>query len=495
MLRRDPAFSPDGTIPRLLLLLCVAVPFLACLPNGWVDWDDPVMVTGNPLVQSIGAASLKAIFTTFITNAWHPLVFLAYSLEFRLFGADPTGYHLVSILLHLAAVSAIFSLMGELAGWRASFAGALLFGLHPARVEPVAWASGQKDLLAGFFFTAALLAYWRYVARNSRRWYLLAICLAALANLSKGTTVSLPLVLPLLDWLRRRTPTRSMLLDKIPFVVMAAGTGIAAILARRAFEAGVGEPHYPALYRVSAAGYRLVWYHLRRLVDPFGGTPELYPDMAAEAFWRGLLTWGVPAAILGVVVLAAARRERLVPFGAAFLLITLTPSLGTITYGYTADRFSYIPSVGVALLAGVGLSSLERRWREGRWRAVPAGVLVGVALVLGTATWNRCGVWRDSVSLWTDAIVRFGARPGGVNLGVAHVDRGRARWEAGDPRRALEDLDRGLAIIPDYPGGMVLRARVLIALGELDRARGDLAGVLSGEPSNVEARALLDLLP
>ncbi len=495
MSRRDPSCSRNGRIPRLVVLLCVAVPFLACLSNCWVDWDDPVMVTRNPLVQSVGAASLKVVFTSFITNAWHPLVFLVYSLEYQLFGADPTGYHVVSVLLHLAAVSAVFSLIGELAGWRAAFAGALLFGLHPARVEPVAWASGQKDLLAGFFFTAALLAYWRYVARNSRRWYLLAVCLAALASLSKGTTVSLPLVLLLLDWLRRRPLTRSMLLDKVPFVVMATGTGIAAILARRAFEAGVGEPHYPALYRVNAAGYRLVWYHLRRLVDPFGGTTELYPDMAAEAFWRGLLAWGVPAAIIGVVVLAVARRERLVPFGAAFFLITLAPSMGTVTYGYTADRFSYIPSVGVALLAGVGFSSLHRRWRERRWRAMPAGVLVGVALVLGAATWHRCGVWRDSVSLWTDAIVRFAAQPGGVNLGVAHVDRGRARWEAGDPRLALEDLDRGLAIIPDYPGGLVLRARVLIALGELERARGDLAGILSAEPSNVEARALLERLP
>lgn len=485
------------------------------------------------MVQRLTGENLGRILTGFTSGNYHPVVLLAYALEFRVFGMHPWGFHAVSLLLHLANTMLAFLLLRRLDGRLVvATAGAALFALHPMRVESVAWISDQKDLLAALFFLGALLAWlrWREPGRGSGRWYAASLVLFILACGAKGTMIVLPLMLLCLDLFRERKIKRDVLIRVAPFLAGSVIFGLVAVAARRSYEPILLEARYGPVQEFFFGAHRLIFYYLARTVWPFADRAALYPTLGdvGSSVPPGL----IPAALLALgligTLVVAARRAPTVAFGLAFFLLGLGPSLTLPNLGYSADRFSYLPSIGLALAAGIGVAALAGRRRMGAPAAAsagssapgsagaPAGERVSsggsartagaTALAVpprGTLSWvvaipflalfavasaRQCAVWKDDVSLWTDAIAAFPSTPdAGFNRAMAHVYRGDAFAKRLEWDEAVADYTAALDIRSDVPEAWLGRAFAYELVGRKELALADFDRLLALTPDDREA--------
>ncbi len=470
-----------------LLLLVVAAAHSPTLGNGFVVWDDPVYVTANPLVQTLSWANVRTIFTTYVSGNYHPLPLFSYAVDRTLFGPAPLTFHLVNLLLHLLAVGLVFLLVVAIDGrLETAMVTALIFGIHPTRVESVAWVSDRKDLLMAAFFLAALLAYAGHARAGSRSFLLLTFCLFVGACLSKGTAVVLPLILPLVDWALDRPIGRKTLANLVPFLAASAFFSALAFRARASYEGVLVEGSYTLFDRFYYGVWRLFFYYFARFAQPLSRTQHLYPDVP-EA---GILA---PTSLLLLLLLAGLGgflwltwgRSRQAFFGLAFFLVSILPALTVVVYGYTADRFSYLPSIGLSYLAALLWSAAREscpfRRFPGRAALVAAGC--SVVLLLAILTCQRTHVWRDSVSLWSDAIDSFPDRSATrSNRAHAFHDRGLALVSDGKLEEALSDFDEAIRLLPEEPEGYLLRADLYRRMGRNDLAIADFGRARSRAP-------------
>jgi hypothetical protein len=374
--------------------------------------------------------------TTSHMGHWIPVTWLTLGLDYVLWGMDPRGYHLTSLLFHTATAVAFYALacrLLELALPRGTpsldvtlgaAASALLFAVHPLRVESVAWATERRDVVSGLFFVLTLLAYLRVVeapAGRRRGWYLLSLALSICALLSKSITVALPVVLLALDVypLRRLGSGRGwggrrVWIEKVPYVVLAMLVGLRAIQAVPASAQlplevfGIG----PRLL-ISASSLA---FYVEKTVLPIGLSPFYAYTMH--------IGWGTLASVLGGAILVAATWRRWPALAGATVtyVALLFPALGLFAAGpqAVADRYAYLPCLGWALMAG---GAVAWHWAGSRVvRAVAAGIVV-LLLVL---TVQQVRVWRDSLALWSHAVALDPAnRLARINLGGAYVEQGR----------------------------------------------------------------------
>ncbi|HAH32276.1 MAG TPA: hypothetical protein DCL44_08185 [Elusimicrobia bacterium] len=397
-----------------LLFLALAFTWLAmspCLNNGFINWDETEYLINNPRIKTLSWESVKTIFSTPDLKMYSPLSTLSYSLEYHFAGLKPGIYHATSLFLHLADTALVMVLARLLLGgvWAAFFI-ALLFGIHPAHVESVAWAAERKDVLYAFFYLSSLIAY---VLRPGKRGnYLLSLALFLCALLSKPMALTLPLVLLLVDYLKQGKIERRHWLDKIPFfILMAVFAGISLSPA-----AGL---HLHWAKRLVVPFYNLGFY-IYTLLWPFnlsamyvlapGGKPVFYAFSAA--------------ALAGIFLLwKYFRRDKEVVFGAAFFVVTLLPVLQFFPFGpvISADRYTYVPSIGVFFIGAV---CARRIWRH--FDPVNRGIIVicafSAALTLAVTASVRCTVWKDGVSLWSDTLRKQPqAAPALINLCGAYI--------------------------------------------------------------------------
>jgi tetratricopeptide (TPR) repeat protein len=382
---------------------------------GFVGFDDDLYVYRNPQVQGgLTWAGLRWAFTADLlfespnADYWMPVTILSRMLDVELFGLDPAGHHAMNAFLHALNVVLMFLLLEGLTGaaYRSAFAAAVL-AVHPLTVESVAWVTERKDVLSGAFWALTLMAYARYATRRSRAAYALALVFLALGLMAKPTLVVLPAVLLVLDfwplarW-RRPSDVGGLLIEKVPFLALAAVSGVLTMLAHSRGGHLVSADALPFELRLANALWSLVVY-LEKLLWPTG-LAVFYPHP------RGLLASGRTAAALllvgGLSWLAAAnaRRRPYLLAGWLWFLLPLALVLGLIQTGEQgwADRFMYIPLVGVGILAawgGADLASSSRAARESlRWVA-PGILCIWVAL-----TRAQVRRWENTVTLFTHAL-------------------------------------------------------------------------------------------
>jgi Tfp pilus assembly protein PilF len=486
--------------------------FLPALGNGLVDWDDPVYVVANLHIRSLDGAFLRWAFTdTATAGFWHPVTWISHALDYALWGPDPRGHHLTSIVLHglnvFLFVMLALSLLRQAVRkegekkldersilFAAATAG-LLFGIHPLRVESVAWVAERKDLLCAFFFLLSTGAYVRALtARPAEaigttgslvfgRPYLLSLAFFALALMSKPMAVSLPAVLLVLDWhpfgrIRSMRDGVLCVAEKIPFIVMSLALSVVTLETQKAAGAMPAASLAPLGDRLLLA-FRSLAMYLGKTVWPVSLSP-LYPHPASVAALSlgTLAAIALVALITGGAILTARTRPFWLAVWASYVVMLL-PVLGIVQVGYhaMADRFTYLPLLGPALLAGAGAAWLWQRRRAG---LAAAGVIV--VLGLSAATVRQIRVWRDSFTLWDTVIERA---PG--TLPIAYNYRGNAFREAGALDSALQDYDRAIALDPDYDEPYVNRAIVLQMNGRTEDAVADLTKAISLSPAYVNA--------
>jgi protein O-mannosyl-transferase len=503
--QRDSARSlgPWAAGPAVVCLLLAAAIALVYAPVArfdFVSWDDPWYVSKNPhVLGGLGWSALQWAFTTGGDFYWHPLTWLSHQLDASLFGTNAGGHHVVSVVLHAAATLLLFAFLRRVSGvtWRSALVAAL-FGLHPLRVESVAWVAERKDVLSGVFWMLTMAAYAFHARHPGWRRYLLVAVAFGAGLMAKPTIVTLPIVLLLLDiWpLGRWTPAgglatslrpqatgQSFLVEKLPLLAMSAVVAVATVVfqARAGAVGGLGV--LPLAYRVSNALVSYVAY-VGMTIWPVN-LAAFYPyPPDLPAWWKVM---GAAALLAGALV-AAVRSIRARPYvtvGVLWYLVALLPVSGLIQAGdqLMADRFTYLPSIGILVVLVWGGAELLARWRVPQWAAAAmAGVLV---LACAAASHAQVGYWRNSETLWTRALA--------VTDGNHRAHAGLAEWLAdhGNVTEATKHYQEAVRLAPagaDYRHALGM---ALVKQGRADEGARELAEAVRLNPRLAEARVSL----
>lgn len=466
----------------LLLTAGVLATYFPAGRNGFVNLDDDAYVEFAPLVnRGVTIAGVVWAWTSVHTANWHPLTTLSHMLDCELFGVRPAPMHWENVGWHALNTLLLFWLFHRLTGttWRAAFV-AGLFALHPLHVESVAWISSRKDLLSTFFWLLGLLGYLGWIRQpTSRRYAATAACLV-LALLAKPMAVTFPFTLLLLDfWPLRRWPGRAMLpliREKLWFFAIVIVHGALTV----AVQHGAGAAAYAARFEFDTRLGNLFVAYARYLGKTLW--PEtLSPLYLLRGAWPALAVTGA-ALLLGGLGLAAWKFRRSQPwlaFGYAWFLGTLLPVIGLIQVGAQsmADRYTYVPLIGVFVVAGWALARLAGQDQCHRLAAAGAGV----ALLAGFSlqSHRQAAVWRDSITLY-EASIRSGEDNAAIRylLAEALAAAGRSEAEvAAQYRRALE-------LQPDYVNARTKLLAFALRRGQFDEARRMAEENLRFEPRN-----------
>jgi len=471
--------GPDRTAWWVLAAVIAAtgLAYLPSLGNGFTNWDDPVYVTGNPMVMSSLGPHLGSLLTSVVSLNYHPLTMLSLALDRAVQGPSPRGFHLTNLLFHLLNTALVFRLAYVLGGRRTAVAAiaALVFGLHPMHVESVAWISGRKDVLYVCFFLAGLLAWLRHRKTGSRSWAAAALALFVASVLCKAMAVVFPLVLFLVDYLQKRPWSRRLVLEKVPFLAVSAGFGAAAVViqSREAISTV-----YPLGQRLLFACYGLVLYAVKFLVPV--GLSAFYPYPPRNAPLPALF-WLAPVLVLGTAagVWLLRRRSRVPAFALGFYLVTVILVLQILSVGQAllADRYTYLSYVGLTFLLGWMLDRATRaRLRPAAAGRVLAVVAVAGGLALAAATRERIRVWSGSERLWTDVIGKY------PDAAEAYANRGSFYGESGRVQDALADLQKAVSLDGSRARYLELLGTAYGASGDFDRALATFAEGLRQDP-------------
>ncbi len=414
----------------------------------FVSFDDPLYVTDNPPVESgLTPAGVAWAFTTTHAANWHPLTWLSHMTDVELFGLDAGGHHATSVALHIVATLVLFAVLRTATGapWASAFV-AMTFAFHPLRVESVAWISERKDVLSACFWMLTLAAYVGWVRHRTPARYGLLVLAFVLGLLAKPMLVTLPVVLLLLDyWPLRRSPSlrsrASLVVEKLPLFALAALASAATFYAQRSGGAVMALDKVPVSARLANAAVA-TWRYLYAMLWP-SGLAIYYP-------YRGWSPWVATIAASGLVVASllavrAAPRRPYVLVGWLWYLVTLLPVIGIVQVGAQAmaDRFTYVPQVGISIVVAWGAADAVRGWRRG-----PAALAVAAAGLAGAwlfVTARQVGYWRDTETLFARAlaVTRDNA--------LAHLSYGEALARAGRLAEARRHYDEALRLSPASP--------------------------------------------
>ena len=492
----------------ILAAILVFVAFLPALRAGFVNWDDEASFLTNTAYRGLGWAEIRWAFTTTVLGHWSPLAWLTWSLNYAAGGLEPWGYHLGNLLIHSVNVVLVWLIARRLLaiGFDESSSSptiaagatlaAVVWGLHPLLAEAVAWASARRDLLCGLFYLLAVLAYLRGVAGGAvigRRWWSLSLAAFAAALSSKSIAMTLPLSLLLLDMYplgRRGLAWRLLIREKLPYVALATAAGIVAFLARQETGNITGYAQYGPGARLALGAYSW-WFSLRKFLWPTGLTPmyELPPRVDLGQTWCLVAMLGVTAVTLTLVML---RRHWPAGLAAwAYSIIVLGPISGLVHSGHqlTADRYSYLSSLGFAILAGAGLAWALRRadGEPARRRMRPLAWTVAALIVvaLGTTTRVQSAIWNDSETLWRRAVEVDPA------CSLCESNLGRVVARPGRFAEAEAHVQRAITLRPDRPGPRENMGTIMLAQGRDAEAEQHFRRAATLEPDRAASRNAL----
>ena len=517
-----------------LLVGLVFLAFGETLHFDFVNYDDPLNVYENPAVAP--GLTLKGIATVFShshSDYWHPLTFLTHMLDCQLYGLHPWGHHMSNVLLHMLAVVLLFVVLWEMTGsvWRSEFAAAL-WAIHPLRVESVAWVTERKDVLSGVFFLLTISAYLRYGrARWSLGRYLAVAALFALGLMSKPTLMPLPFLLLVFDYwplgrfeqsaqparaesnagppgLRRLPVPLRLIVEKLPLLALSIGSCIEAAMGN-----AQGFHQLPRVPRALQLENVLVSYaaYLWQTIWPVR-LAVLYPfPILGLPVWQVLLAVAALAAIsLGVFALR--KRDPCPLVGWLWYLGMLTPMIGFVQAGSIAraDRYTYLPTIGVCLMVTWAVADLAGQWRHRR--LVLGGTGAAVLCVLLVAARHQAFYWRDSITLWTHTLdCTKDNADAHTNLGnalfqegrteealahcraalqinpacaEAHYNLGNILLKQGRPTEAIGQYNEALRINPAYANACCNLGTALFRQGQTEEAIAQMQKALELQPSN-----------
>jgi Tfp pilus assembly protein PilF len=496
-------------ISRLVLpISLVVMTFVAYLPAilwGGYIWDDDVHLTQNPLI--FAANGLGAIWSkTTWRFQFYPLTFTTFWIQYRLHGLDPHFFHASNVLLHAANALLLWQLLRRL-GVRGAFWIAAVFALHPLNVESVAWVTERKNVLMGFFYLLATLAYVRFenLSRDTnavsppvgRHWifYTLAAVAFLASLLSKTVGCTFPAAMAILIWWKRGRVTWREWVPLVPLLIVGLGFARWTSYVETTVIGSSGSAwNYSAMERVLIAG-RAIWFYVGKLLLPTN-LMFSYPlwNVRGAPFWE----YAAPAGVFaGVAILwwLRARSGRGVLAAVLLFLVTLSPALGfaniyTMIYSLVADHYVYVSSMAFAALA-VQLFVMPVTHPAGNFR--PLAVLRSVALpcvvgVLGILTWQRCFVYQSEEILWRDTLEK------NPHSWLAMTEVGIAMRHHGEAAAAMAEFQEALRVNPHCVQAMNEMGTVLADQGRMEEAAPWLERVIQEDPKESKAYGNLAII-
>ncbi len=529
-------------IISFLLVLATLIAFWHVTNSDFINVDDQDYVTENSHVQ--GGLSLEGITWAFFTGHsanWHPLTWISHMLDIQLFGLKPHPHHAMNLLLHIASTVLLFFVLHRMtkALWQSAFVAAL-FALHPLHVQSVAWVAERKDVLSAFFWMLTMCAYSYYAERRSLARYLSLLVFFALGLMAKPMLVTLPFVLLLLDYwpmgrleqrksadkitasqeeLEKREPSpsgyprtsrRTLLLEKIPLFGLATLSSVVTYLAQHKGGATASLANHPLALRIENAFISYVTY-IVKMIWP-DNLSVFYPYQKLWPFWQVL---GAVLFFVAVTLLAvwAANRYRYLTVGWLWYVGTLVPVIGLVQVGEQAraDRYTYIPLIGLFIMMSWSVPELMGRWRISKKVLLPLSVLVLFCFFCITRI--EVGHWQNSFTLFDHALkvtdnnhVAYYSRGSAYadalgnyeqaikdydraieinpRLGMAYNSRGNAYAEGlGNYEQAIKDYDRAIAIDPKYTLAYNNRGNAYAALGNYAQAINEYDRAIAIDPT------------
>jgi protein O-mannosyl-transferase len=489
-------------IIALLLLTTIAV-YWPAVSHEFVNYDDPAYVTGNVYVRKgFTLENIRWAFTTTLMGNWNPVTWFSHMTDIHLYGLDPRGHHLTSIIIHGLNTILLFIFLNRITGalWRSALV-ALIFSLHPLRVESVAWVSERKDVLSTFFFMITLLAYAFYVERPGIKRYLVIMVSFALGLMAKPMLVTLPFVLLLLDYwplcrlhayqhtsapvfggtmagpLTKATSNSRVVSEKLPLVLLSAVFSVIAVNAQRDAKALLSLPAYPVMQRVSNALLAYMNY-LGKTFWP-QDLAVLYPLQDQAAVTHAVVAFVFLAGVT-LFCLWFSRRYPFLLTGWLWFMGTLVPVIGLIQVGLqaTADRYTYIPSIGLSLVLVWSAAEATAKLRH---RSMITLVLSGVLILsLIITTRRQLAYWENSITLFTHTLAVT------ENNYIAHANLGDALDKQGRYGEAMRHYGEALKIKPDEAFVYDKLATDLDIVGRPDDAVAYYRKSLQLDPGNAQ---------
>jgi tetratricopeptide (TPR) repeat protein len=472
-------------IVSFLVSFITILVYLPTLQNDFVNWDDPYYVYENKHIQSLNLRFVNWIFKTFHAGNWHPLTLLSHAMDYALWGLNPLGHHLTSIIFHGLNTFLVFIIVTHLLNCfddkrqgtliiknkKISFnlsllapvTTALIFGIHPLHVESVSWISERKDVLCAFFFLLAILSYLSYTyseVGKRKKSYFLCLSFFIFALMSKPMAVTLPVVLIIMDIypLERLkvkqlfTLQRRVLIEKIPFFALSLFSLIITMLAQQSVSAIKPLKSLVLGDRILMA-FRGICFYLYKILWPRDLAP-LYPYPMKITFF--MFDYFVSIAMVLIVTVFSIylwRKQKIWFTVWAYYLITLLPVLGIVQVGdqAAADRYTYLPSLGPFILIGIGTTKLIGKALNEQHEFVFKKIIIIVLILLTPfvmlvdVTIKQEKVWKDSITLWKREIALFpdNTEQAYYNLGNAYMSRGLTN-------QAIKQYQVALKINPYY---------------------------------------------
>jgi tetratricopeptide (TPR) repeat protein len=505
----QPLRPPSDLWIYLLLAAAVFLTYSRVLHFDFVTFDDPEYVTANPHVQAgLSLAGVAWAFGSAAAGSWFPLTWLSHMLDCELFGLASGWHHFTNVWIHALSTLLWFAMLKRITGarWKSALV-AFLFGLHPLHVESVAWVCERKDVLSALFWVLTLWAYAGYVGRPGRGRYVLTLFLFCLGLMAKPMLVSLPIVLLLLDrWPFRRGV---QILEKLPFFAASAAVSVVTYLVHRSAGALASFEVVPVTARfenalISYAVYilKMVWPVNLAVFYPYSQGSLVAPAVIA----------GIAIVTVTILVIRVLPRWPYLAVGWLWYLVTLLPVIGLVQAGAQAraDRFTYIPMIGVSIALVWGATEALEAWPH--IRLALAAAVCSVCLVL---TWLQVGYWRDSISLYQHAIdvtsdnyvARFNlasvleARGNSAEavaqlretvrirpyFATAHAELGQLLAGQGQPEEALGELQAAVRLKPDSADAHFRLGSVLGTLGRAGDAAEEFSQAIRLQPENADA--------
>ena len=499
----------------LLIYIIVIAVFLSLYPslrNEFLGWDDDFYVTRCSVIKSLNAENIFHIFTTFHESGnYHPLTLISLSLDYHIFGLSPRAFHTTNLILHLINTILVFYLILLLSNnLFVSSIVSLFFGIHPLHIESVAWISERKDLLYSLFYLAGLILYIQYLRSKKLSLYFLIMILFLLSLLSKAMAVTFPIILLIFDYYFNVKIDRSSIAEKIPFFLMAIIFGVINIFAQRLAAAINRGMELSILHNFLIACHGIIFY-LQKLILPIN-LSAFYPYPANKSDILSYEFLVSPLILIAVIILLIRLKihSRKILFGFLFFIVTILPVLKFIPVGgaSAADRYTYIPYIGLLYLAAEGFNYLfsKKYYSSKILKSLLIVFLVSIAICFGVLSHFRCYIWQDDITLWEDVIIKhpYTYVPYN-NIGVHYIQEGEyqkaksyldkslklyplnpdALYNSGlvhynikDFQKSVEQYSKAIDLKPDFCNAYNNRGNSYLKLGENEKAKADFKTAL-----------------
>src|SRR6266498_81545 len=472
--------------------ICIALAVLTWIVFGqtlwhdFINYDDPRYVYENTKITSgLSLSGIAWAFTHIHSMNWHPLTTISHMIDCQLYGLRPGWHHFTNVLLHTVAVILLFLALQQMtrAFWRSTFVTAV-FAIHPLRVESVAWIAERKDVLSGVFFMLTLLAYVHYVRLPSVGRYLVVVFVSACGLMSKPMLVTLPFVLLLLDYWpldRMRGQLWRRVLEKIPLIALSAVSSIATFVAQKGAVGWTEE--LPILERINNAVVSYVLY-ISQMLWPVR-LAVFYPHPENRLpLWEIICSLLLLISISAVAIALRRQRPYLVA-GWLWYLGMLVPVIGLVQVGWQgrADRYTYLPQIGLYIAVIWAAADLTALWRHQRTIVSTAAVLaIGV---LSWRAWAQTGYWRDSETLFRHALTVT------TNNDVAENNLGIVFLREGKLDQSISLLQAAVDLRPDNSPAHENLAKALLQKGQVEEALIHYHKLLELQPDNIEVHNIV----